>query len=341
MTRAPPSAMLVVMNSQLPPAPAVVARGISRSYSGRPAVRPLDLTLRTGETVALLGPNGAGKSTTIGMMLGLVTPDSGTITVAGRAPRRAVAEGSIAAMLQDTGFMPGTRVGELVRLGERCYPDPLPAEKALALAGLSDVVAQRVDRLSGGQSQRLRFALAIVANPAILILDEPTRALDVQGRAEFWESMRRFASTGRTVLFATHYLDEVEENANRVVMMAAGRIVADGTPSEIRGRAGAGSIQLTLDEDPIGSDATDAALRELPGVDRVSRIGVRVTLTSSDPDATVRSLSNASFPWHGIQVAPPSMDDTFLRLTENRDASADTAETADALEAADALEVLR
>ncbi|HEY5222533.1 MAG TPA: ATP-binding cassette domain-containing protein [Microbacteriaceae bacterium] len=228
-------------------APAIRLRSIVRSYAGVHAVRGIDLDFAAGETVALLGPNGAGKSTSIGMMLGLITPDSGQVTVGG---------------------------------------------------------------LSGGQSQRLRFAIAIVANPQILILDEPTRALDVQGRAEFWIAMRAYASTGRTILFATHYLDEVDENATRVVVLSHGSVVADGNPADIRSRTGVSVVRVSI-------RGGSAACANLPGVIDANAIGERVALRTTDPDATVRALAARDLDWWGIQVSPPSLDESFLNLTND------------------------
>ncbi|GAA5051310.1 ABC transporter ATP-binding protein [Thermocatellispora tengchongensis] len=289
----------------------------SKSYGAVRAVQQVSLEVRRGETVALLGHNGAGKSTTIGMLLGLIAPDAGRVLVCGREPGAAVAEGRIAAMLQDTGMMPAVRVGELVELAGRCYPAPLPTARALDLAGLSPLAGRRVDRLSGGQAQRLRFAVAIVSDPDVLVLDEPTRALDVKARVEFWQAMRAYAATGRSVLFATHYLDEVDENAGRVVVMAGGRVVAAGTPAEIRRMAGGGTVVFTVS----GPHGDDTGLAGLPGVTGVSVDGERVTLRTADCDATVRALAAGAVPdWRDLRVSPASLDESFLMLTREAEA---------------------
>jgi ABC-2 type transport system ATP-binding protein len=285
----------------------VVLNGVAKSYGPIRAVRDVDLTIPGGGLVALLGPNGAGKSTTIGMLAGLVEPDAGTVTVGGLSPAAAVRAGRIAVILQDAGLMPGVTVRELVGLAHHLYPYPRSVEEALTLADLSDVAGRRVDRLSGGQTQRLRFALVAVANADVLVLDEPTRALDVAGRREFWTAIRGFARSGRTVLFATHYLDEVDENADRVIVMVRGRIVADGTPDEVRRHAGVSVLRLRC--------ADSSLLTVLPGVSTVDRCRDIVVLRSTDADATVRSL--ASIPgWRDLSVSPPSMDDTYLSLVE-------------------------
>lgn len=293
----------------------VTLSAVSKSYGLTTAVSGLDLTLRRGETVALLGPNGAGKSTIVGLMLGLVIPDSGLVSVAGLSPARAVAGGRIAGMLQDAGFMPGVRVGELVRLGEEIYPRPIRSVDALRLAGLTGIAGQRVDRLSGGQGQRLRFALAIVANPDVLLLDEPTRALDVQGRAEFWAAIRAYASGGQTVLFATHYLDEVEANADRVIVLAAGRVVADGTAEEVRGRAGVSTVRFRVEGE--GTEGFEAELARLIEQDGCSTVvhGSLVSVATRDADATVRRLAASGIRWRGIEVAGPDWGQSYLALT--------------------------
>lgn len=294
-------------------ASAITVRSVVKRYGSVPAVRDLAMNVARGETVALLGPNGAGKSTTIGMLLGLVRPDSGAVEVCGRPPRGAVAEGRIAAMLQDAGMMPGVRVAELVGLGQRLYPHALPVGEALEMAGLTGLARRRVDKLSGGQAQRLRFALAVVGNPEVLVLDEPTRALDVAGRTEFWRSMRAFAQSGRTLLFATHYLDEVDENAGRVVVLVGGAVVADGTPASIRRLAGTSTVRFTVPADlPAGSGGLEA----LPGVTRVATHAGQVILSTAEPDATVRALAQGRLPWRDIVVSPASLDESFLKLTE-------------------------
>jgi ABC-2 type transport system ATP-binding protein len=296
---------------------AISLSGVTKRYGALTAVDDVTLDIPRGSTVALLGQNGAGKSTTVGLLMGLTEPESGTVRVGGRPPRAAVAAGVIAAMLQDCGLMPGVTVTELVELGRRLYPNSLPATEALDLAGLGALARRRVDRLSGGQAQRLKFALIAVANPDIMLLDEPTRALDVQGRREFWTAMRAFAASGRTVVFATHYLDEVEENADRVVVLARGRIVADAAPAEIRTGHGSGTVRFRL---PGGGAAPGAAdlfsysgLPQSFGTAAVD--GDWVTIRTADADAAVRALAASSLPWQDLSVIPPSLDDSFLQLT--------------------------
>jgi ABC-2 type transport system ATP-binding protein len=291
-------------------APRVISlRGVSKSFGVVPAVRTVDLDVSAGDMLALLGPNGAGKSTTVSMLLGLNSPEEGTIKVCGQSPRSAVRHGRIAAMLQTAGLMPGVTVAELLGLGTRIYPDPLPVGEAMEMAGLTQLARRRVDKLSGGQAQRVRFAMVAVGNPDILVLDEPTAAMDVAGRQEFWVSMRAYAASGHTVVFATHYLEEVSKNADRVVVMVGGRVVADGTPASIRALAGASVVRFWV---PVGS-----VLPDLPGSADVDAHGGHVTIHTTEPDATVRALAASTLDWRDIAVVPASLDDSFLKLTTN------------------------
>lgn len=212
------------------------------------AVDGMDLTVGRGETVALLGRNGAGKSTAISLLLGLNDPDSGTVRLLGRAPDRAVRAGLAGAMLQDGRPIPRVTVGELIRFVAALYPRPLPVAEALALAGVTEYADRRVDKLSGGQVQRVRFAVALAGDPELVVLDEPTAALDVEARRAFWVSIRSFAERGRTVLFSTHHLEEADGNADRIVVLHRGRVVADGSGEAIKRSAGGGLVSVDLVE---------------------------------------------------------------------------------------------
>jgi ABC-2 type transport system ATP-binding protein len=288
---------------------AIVFSNVSKSYGSVQAVRPLDLTIGTGEAVALLGPNGAGKSTTIGMLLGLTRPDSGRIQVFDGDPHDAVAAGRVGAMLQEGALVPGLTVRELVDFVRNLYRDPLPLDEALRIAGLTDLAGRRADRLSGGQAQRVRFAIAISGAPRLLVLDEPTAAMDVESRRAFWVSMRAYAAGGRTILFATHYLEEADENADRVIMVARGRVVADGTATDIKKRAGGKTVRFTLGEQSA------AGLDALPGVTDVEVHGAAALLRSADADETTRALFQTGLVIRDLEVKGADLEDAFLDLT--------------------------
>jgi ABC-2 type transport system ATP-binding protein len=288
-------------------------RGLTKSFPGRDgavrAVDRIDVDVAAGETVALLGPNGAGKSTTIDMVLGLLDPDAGDVRVFGRDPHEAVAAGIVGAMLQTGGLIRDLTARELVEMVASLYPDPLPVDEVLDLVGIRAIADRRTQKLSGGETQRVRFAIALVANPELLVLDEPTVAMDVEGRHAFWTSMRGLAARGTTLLFATHYLDEADANADRVVLMAHGRVVADGPPAEIRAMAGTRTIRAIVP----GADST--RLAALPGVANVERRGAAILLSCSDSDAAIRALLAAYPAARDIEIESVGLEEAFLRLT--------------------------
>jgi ABC-2 type transport system ATP-binding protein len=285
-----------------------------KTYKGGPhgpvhAVRGIDVSIAGGETVALLGPNGAGKSTTIDMMLGLARPDAGEVNVFGRSPRDAVDAGMVGAMLQTGELIRDLSVRELISLVASLYPSAMDVDEVLDLAGLSGVAAQRTQKLSGGQTQRVRFAVALVPDPQLLVLDEPTVAMDAQGRRDFWAAMREYAARGRTVLFATHYLEEADANADRAVLMAQGRVVADGPTTEIKARVGTRTIRATL------PDAGMEDLGALPGVASAERRGEAVILRCADSDAAIRALLEGYPGARDIEITGAGLEEAFLELT--------------------------
>jgi ABC-2 type transport system ATP-binding protein len=273
------------------------------------AVRGVDILVAAGETVALLGPNGAGKSTTIDLLLGLQRPDRGTVNVFGRNVEEAVADGRIGVMLQAGGLLRELSVRELVTMMTALYPRPLPVEETLALAQLDSIAEQRTEKLSGGQAQRVRFALALAGNPDLLVLDEPTVGLDVEARQAFWTGVRGFAGRGKTVLFATHYLEEADRYADRAVLMARGIIVADGATTEIKAMVGSRTIRATLPGVPV------AQLGLLPGVTAAERLGEAVLLSCSDSDVAIRALLAAEPQARDIEINGAGLEQAFIQLT--------------------------
>src|SRR5665213_1384809 len=294
--------------------PAIRLRGLTKKFGDLTAVDNIDLTIQPGEVVALLGPNGAGKSTTIDLALGLSLPTAGNAKLFGAGPRDAIVTGRVGAMLQGGALLPTTTVRESIALIHALHRRPMSVDEAMERAGVTDIAKQKVSSLSGGQMQRARFAVAVVSNPDLLILDEPTAAMDVGARHIFWDSMREFTSMGKTVVFATHYLDEADTFADRIVIMGAGRIVADGTPSEIKAVVSGRTLSFELDA--RGVDAAEAARFEsLPGVTHYHRRGSRVLLRSENSDATLRELLSNYPHASDIEIVSRNMDDAFMALT--------------------------
>jgi ABC-2 type transport system ATP-binding protein len=294
---------------------AIALQSLVKSYRGPDgpvrAVRGIDVSIERGETVALLGPNGAGKSTTLDMLLGLTEPNTGGVSIFGTRPHEAIAAGEVGAMLQTGGLIHDLSVRELVSMMASLYPHPLNVEDVLERTGLLALANKRTQSLSGGQTQRVRLAIALVSDPELLVLDEPTVALDVEARRDFWATMRSFAASGKTVIFATHYLEEADAYADRVVLMAHGEVVADGPTTEIKGMVGARTIRATLpaaDVDRLGS---------LPGVTLAERHGETVILTCSDSDVAIRELLDRYGDAHDIEITGAGLEQAFLALTSD------------------------
>ena len=285
-----------------------IARLVSR-YGAVTAVDHVDLTIHRGQTVALLGPNGAGKTTTVKNLLGVLRPAEGEIRVFGRSPRDAIRAGHIAAMQQDGGLMEGVTVRELLEFARGLYRHPMAPDELVDTAGLDGFLDRRADALSGGQVQRVRFALALAGNPDILVLDEPTAAMDVESRRAFWATMRGFASQGRTILFATHYLEEADAVADRVIVMARGKVVSDGSVTELKAGVGVRLVRFTI------GGGSAAGLENLPGVQSIERHGDSIALHTTDPEATVRALLASRDRVPDLEVSGASLEEAFIALT--------------------------
>jgi ABC-2 type transport system ATP-binding protein len=279
-----------------------------------PGIRALDhvsFDIDRGETVALLGPNGAGKSTAIDTMLGLRAPASGEVRVLGGRPAAAVAAGRIGGMLQTGGLPEGGTVSELIGLFRQLYRDRRPTAELMRLAGIADLGDRRVEKLSGGQTQRVRFALALAGDPELLFLDEPTAALDVEARRNFWRSVEAITEQGTTVLFATHYLDEADANASRIIVVNHGRIIADGTPSQIKAYTATRTLRFTT---PVPDPAL---LLGLPGVADVLVNGEAVTVRTGDADATLPALYALGLPVKAMEVGGGGLEESLIALTSD------------------------
>jgi ABC-2 type transport system ATP-binding protein len=295
----------------------IEASGLVKSFetAGRVvhAVQGVDVSIARGETVALLGPNGAGKSTTIDMLLGLLEPDEGAVWLFGQPPAAAIKAGAIGAMLQTGSLIQDLKVREIVTLTASLYPAPLDVDEVLELTGTDAFAGQRTQTLSGGQSQRVRFALALVTNPELLVLDEPTVGMDVEGRRAFWRTMRGLAAEGKTVLFATHYLEEADAYADRAILIARGKIVASGPTTEIKAMVGTRAIRVTL------PGAELDGLGRLPGVTHAERRGEVVVLNCSDSDQAIRTLLQQYPDARDIEISGAGLEQAFLQLTGDPD----------------------
>ncbi len=284
--------------------------GVTKRYGTITALHEVALTLRAGETLALLGPNGAGKTTAIRTLLGIITPDAGTATLFGRDPRSPRNRARTGAMLQVAGVPATLTVSEHVRLFASYYPRPLPLAETLAIAGLRGLEHRLYGELSGGQRQRVAFALAICGDPDALILDEPTSALDVESRLALWAQIRAYVARGRSVLLTTHDLAEADALADRIVVLLAGQVVAEGSSSAIKARAGGTIVRcstgLSVDQ-----------LHAIPDVDAVSRDGNVVRITTRAADSLVRALYVQDPSFALIDVTARPLEDAFLALTQS------------------------
>ena len=290
------------------PAPALRLTGLTKTFGPVQAVRGIDLRVEQGEVVAFLGPNGAGKTTTIDMLLGLSRPSGGSVDVLGLRPRQAIARGLVSAVMQTGGLLKDLTVRETVAYTASLFADTAPVDEVLHQAGITGLADRKVGKCSGGEQQRLRFAMALLSDPALLLLDEPTTGMDVEGRRAFWSAIRADADRGRTVLFATHYLEEADQYADRIVLMRRGRIVADGTGSEIKALAAGRTVRCTL------ADPDTTALSRLAGVESVEVRGDTVLLHAQDTDAVARHLLTQT-PARDLEITSRSIEEAFLSLT--------------------------
>ncbi|HEV7990621.1 MAG TPA: ABC transporter ATP-binding protein [Gemmatimonadaceae bacterium] len=287
---------------------AIDLQHLTKRYGTLTAVDDLTLQVLPGEIVAFLGPNGAGKTTTIDMMLGLARPDAGTVTIYGKSPVGAIAGGEIAAVMQTGGLLKDFTVAETVEFTASLYPHARPIDEVLDRAGIRHIASRLVGKCSGGEQQRLRFAMALLSDPRLLILDEPTTGMDVEGRREFWSAIRQDATRGRTILFATHYLDEADAYADRIVLVREGSIVADGTTAEIKNLASGRRVRATLEDPDL------FALRSLPGVVAVEQRGESVLITCGDSDVVARYLLTSTSA-RDLEISSQNLEAAFVALT--------------------------
>ena len=279
------------------------------------AVDGVDLSIRRGEVIALLGPNGAGKTTTLDMLLGLTDPSDGTLSVYGQKPIKAAKAGVIAGVLQTGGLLSDLTVRETIEVIASLHGREALSRvpDVLASTELAPIARRRLSKCSGGEQQRVKFALALVADPDILVLDEPTAGMDVNARRHFWDVMRADADAGRTIIFATHYLEEAEQFARRTVVMHRGVIVADAPTAQLRANLGGRTVAASL---PAGG--ADTIVRQLTATEGIADVhvdGDRVSLRAKDSDAAASALLNAGA--HDLEITAPTLETAFTALTED------------------------
>ncbi|GAB3300833.1 ATP-binding cassette domain-containing protein [Epidermidibacterium keratini] len=287
---------------------------VFRTMTGEPvtAVNGLDLSIGQGEIVAFLGPNGAGKTTTLDMVLGLTEPSTGTATVFGIPPRKAVDAGRVSAVLQTGGLLSDLSVRETVEMIAALYADATPVEQVIARAGLEPIARRKVSKCSGGEQQRLRFALALLPDPDLLILDEPTAGMDVTARRDFWDTMRSDTDSGRTVVFATHYLEEANAFADRIVMIAQGQVVADGSTAQIRAMSSGRTVTAALPAERL--EPVAESLRATSGVTEVTTRGERLAVRAADSDQIARLLLG-EYGGFDLEITTADLESAFIDLT--------------------------
>ncbi len=288
--------------------PVATVRGVTKRYSATMALDGLNLSLHAGEVVALLGPNGAGKSTAVRLMLGLAAPTTGTVRIFGADPRNTEARTRVGAMLQVARVTDTIRVREHIDLFRSYYPNPLAMSEIVRIAQLDGIEGKLFGQLSGGQKQRLLFALALCGDPDLIFLDEPTVGMDIEARRGLWQQIRSLKERGKTVLLTTHYLEEADALADRVVVINKGQVVREGTPAEIKRSSGGRRIKCV-------TSLSIGFLEALEGVTAVARSGEVVTIVATDVEGVARALLATDKTLSGLEIAGPALEDAFLELT--------------------------
>lgn len=295
---------------------AIDARGVHKSFGPVHAVNDVSLRVERGEIVALLGPNGAGKTTFLDMVLGFTTPDDGALQVLGSSPQRAVRAGLVGAVLQTGGLLDDLTVHETLTMVSACLDHHIPIDDAAHRAGITHILKRKVRKISGGEQQRLRFALALLSDPVLLILDEPTAGMDVSARTKFWATMHTEAERGRTVVFATHYLQEASDFADRIILLRGGKVAFDGGVGEIgAGRDATLTCRWMSDADPAKVAARVGAMLTQPNSQEAAHSQTsRLRFTSGDTDALARVLLNENHA-EKLEIQAATLDEIFRDLT--------------------------
>ncbi|WP_128099846.1 ABC transporter ATP-binding protein [Paenibacillus sp. DCT19] len=316
--------------------PIIQLEHVNKQFKSKLAVSNLSLEIQSGSIVAILGPNGAGKTTTMKMLLGMCKPTSGNITVLGQSPKQQQVRQQIGVMLQDVSVIDGLTVREIIHMVHSYYHSPLPIDEIERLTGLSQIdLKRRAEKLSGGQKRSLNFALAMAGDPKLLFLDEPTVGMDSETRKYFWKQVRQLTQAGKTVLFTTHYLQEADEAADRIILFSEGRIIADGTPESLKSGLtkrilsfsaqhgmipGESAIPLDtqLDHNNMNANSPnvhiEAQIAMLPNVEQVEYRNGRWSLYTTDTDTLIRDVIQRQLPIRDIRIETGQLDDAYAEL---------------------------
>lgn len=291
-------------------------QNVTKEFKDKKAVNNVSFTIDKGEVVAILGPNGAGKSTTISMMLGLLEPTSGQLQVMNQNPKDKKVRERIGAMLQEVSVIDALKVKEVIQLFRSYYPSPMDFKELVEFTGLKDEdLKRKADKLSGGQKRRLGLALALAGNPDVLFFDEPTVGMDISSRKRFWETVQTLKNRGKTIIFTTHYLQEADDFAERIILFREGEIVADGTPTEIKKRLTKQQISF-IDNQDISLEEIES----LPVVSEVYRKNNRVYVVTDNTDDILTFLFENKYKVQGVIIEQGRLDEAFEQLTENKEA---------------------
>ncbi|MDQ1853959.1 ABC transporter ATP-binding protein [Bacillus stercoris] len=296
---------------------AVSVSNVTKQFQQKTAVNNISFSMKKGEIAAILGPNGAGKTTVISMILGLLKPTKGEIKLFNRVPDDQQVREQIGVMLQEVSVMPGLKVNEILELFRSYYPNPLSLNELVSLTALTkEDLKTKAEKLSGGQKRRLSFALALAGNPELLIFDEPTVGMDTSSRHRFWQTIHGLSDQGKTIIFSTHYLQEADDAAQRILFFADGRLVADDSPMQIRSRIQKQSVSFALH-----SDESLEKLSRHPEVERVFRRHQRIIIQTSNTDKVLALIFQENIPARDIRIEHGTLDEAFRRLADgNREA---------------------
>lgn len=290
---------------------AIRLTNVSKSFQQKTAVNHLNFSINKGEIVAILGPNGAGKTTTISIILGLLKPSTGDIHILGQDPKNKTVREKIGVMMQEVSMMPGLKIHEILTLIRSYYPSPRSLKDLIELTGLTEQdLKTQAEKLSGGQKRRVSFALALAGNPDLIIFDEPTVGMDISSRNRFWQTIRALAKQGKTILFSTHYLQEADDVAQRILLFKDGKIVADGTPSEIKSKITNQTVSFSLD-----SDMSFEKLYQYPEIQQITRNNGRIYVNSTNADKVLAIIFQEKLGAHDIQIERGKLEDAFEQLT--------------------------